>query len=218
MASTATPPQAKSWTSKHTSSFIPSEYMFPDEEIGNGKTFIYVDSSNSEEHSQDHYFGYNNGQKCRIVRAYSSTGTNDSTIYINHKLVESYSRFFYRDELTRAAILQDTIVQNGKRLGKNILIVKFESESRLLTIRTQSEFLKDTIFNWKGRMLPTIAIQTTYNSTMHWKSEKEVDTSFKIEIITYEAKRTGTVRIRVLTTKENRPKNLDLIAVQNRHI
>ena len=202
---------------KETGSFIPLKYSFPENEINKGKTFTYLDESNGEKTYYDYYFGDNYGKKCLIVKDYSSDGTGDSIIYVDHKLVESYAHFFSRYKPTKANILLDTTIHNGTRLGKNFLTVQFESDSTLLTIRSESEFLKDTTFNWKGTLLPTLIIKTTYYNTIHGKISDALDYRFQIEFITYLAQKIGRVRTRMLTTKENKLKNIDLIDIQDRH-
>jgi len=205
-------------TSKIDHSFIPVEFYFPADQIGEGKTFTYVDESSGDKTYLDYYHGYENNKKYLIQKAYSLQGTNDSLIYLDYQLIETYSYMFSDKEPTKGDIQQDTVIENGKKLGKNIRKVAFQTDSTLLTIISESEYVKDTIFSWKGTLLPTLVIKTTYNSSIKSKLHSEPPTDFRIEFLTYEAKGTGTIRIRMLTTQDKRVKNIDLIKIGNRQI
>ena len=195
--------------------FLPENYFLPEDQITNGKTFIYLDRSNGETTYIDYYFGDNNGRQVMIQRAYSLKGTNDSLIYLHRKLIESYSNLFNASRLAKANILQDIIIENGKRLGKNILSVSFESDSTIWKIISESEFIKDTMFTWKGKSLSTLVIRTTYNTTVENKFDSKQSTNFKIEFNTYEAEKIGSIRLNILTTTEHKPKIIDLIEIKD---
>ena len=195
--------------------FLPEKYFLPEDQINSGKTFIYLDRSIGETSYIDYYFGDNNGRRVLVQKAYLLKGTNDSQIYFHRRLIESYSNIFNTTRLTKANIFRDTIIENGKRLGKHILSVSFESDSTIWKIISESEFMKDTIFTWKGKSLPTLVINTTYNTTIQNKFDRNENMNFKIEFNTYEAEKIGSVRLNVLTTTEHKPKIIDLIEIKD---
>jgi hypothetical protein len=196
--------------------FIPRDYYFPQDKIGNGKTFVFIDQNTGDTSYQDLYFKYRDNTKYLVVKAYRANSVEDSLIYLDYKLKESYSYFFGKTEARKAEILQDTVIENGKKLGKEILKVKFKSDSTLLTIISESEFLKDTTFIWKGALIPTLVIKTTYNNTVQSNMDNETQKVFKLEFLTYQGEKTGTLRFKVLTTREGYPKNIDLIEIKDR--
>jgi hypothetical protein len=200
---------------KKNTPFIPLEYLFPESEIGAGKTFIYVDQSTGDSifHNLSHY--QTKGQTYLILTAYSPKERFDSLVYRDNKLLESYSYMFSKTEATRAVILLDTIIDNGRRLGKNILKVEFHVDSTVLAVRSESEFVKDTIFAWQGVSLPSLVIKTIYYTTLKGRNDNFPLTNFQIEFLTYQAKKTGAVRIKILKTKDNQTKYIDLKEIRN---
>ncbi len=115
-------------------------------------------------------------------------------------------------------ILSDTIIDNGRRLGKNILTVSYQSDSLEWLIRSESEFVKDTTFQWQGSSLPTIVIKTTYFSTLKSKFINEIQTNFELSFLTYEASKIGTIKIKIPKTVDNKSKDINLVRIEDMSI
>jgi hypothetical protein len=192
--------------------FVPIEYTFPEGQIASGKTFVQVDQATGDTSFEDRYHFVKNNREYLIQKFYSAQGTSDSTLYLDSKLAESYSYVFSKTVASRALILLDTIINNGKKLGKDILKVEYKSDSTILSIRSESEFIKDTTVRWRKVFLPTLVIRTTIYSSLKSRFYPSIKTDFKIDYLMYEAKNTGTVKIKLLTPKE---KVIDLIDIRN---
>lgn len=105
-------------TSKKIKQFIPTEYFFPEDQLNKGKTFIYIDQSNGDSSFHDLYHYKKDNETYLIRTTYSRNEHSDSLIYLNYKLIEVHSYFFSKTQATKAMILSDTIIDNGRRLGK----------------------------------------------------------------------------------------------------
>lgn len=205
-------------TSREIRHFIPTEYFFPESLIGSGKTFIFIDQSNGDSSFHDLYHYKKDNETYLIRTTYSMNGRSDSLIYSNYKLLEIYSHFFSQTKATKASILSDTIIDDGSRLGKNILKLSYQSDSLEWSIRSESEFVKDTVFQWQGSSLPTIVIKTTYFSTLKNKFNNHIQTNFELVFFTYEASKTGTVKIKIPKTVSNKSKDINLVRIEDMSI
>lgn len=202
-------------TNKERKQFIPTEYFFPEDQIGKGKTFIFIDQTNGDSLFFDLYH-HKKGNETYLIRiAYSRSNLSDSLIYLNNRLLETHSAFFSKTDLTKGVILSDTIIDNDSRLGKNVLIVSYQSDSLDWSIRSESEFAKDTIFQWQSSSLPTIVIKTTYFITLKSKFVKDIQTKFQLDFLTYEASKIGTVKIKILKTVDNKTKDINLVRIED---
>jgi hypothetical protein len=194
--------------------FIPLEYSLSEEEKVKGKTLIYEDKVTGERSYTDVFYKISGGKNLLILRAYTDSLISDSTVELDHKLYESYSGFF-NHRLNKAQIFLDTIIENGKKLGKYKLGVILKTDSAEITVRSEFEYIKDTSFVWKRKEVPALVIQAKYNFTL-----KDQDTdrpvNFIIEYLTYEAKGIGTIRMKVYNIKEQRTKNIDLIEIRDK--
>ena len=139
----------------------------------------------------------------------------DSLVYLNNRLLESYSYMFSKTQPTKALILSDTIIDNGKRLGKNILKVEFHTDSTVLAIRSESEFVKDTTFMWKDTSRSTLVLRTIYYTTLKTKKNNELLSDFQLEFIIYQAEKIGAIRVKIPKTVDNKIKYLDLVEIRN---
>jgi hypothetical protein len=202
--------------SHNNESFIPKEYFFPENEIGEGKIFMYVDQLTGDTTYSEYRHQYVGQNRFLIHKAYNSGGTNDSLVYLDRKLIETYSSQAADGSLTKGDILQDTIVSNSKKSRKNILKVRFSLDSTILIINSESEYVKDTTFSWMNKAIPAIVIKTIYEVTVENKLTGEGQAKFNLEFFTYEAKNIGSIRIKILTTADGRIKDIDLKQIRDR--
>lgn len=115
---------------------------------------------------------------------------------------------------TKGQILLDTIVDNGKKLGKLLTKIRFANESTVIIIRAEEEFEKDTVFTWQQKQLPTLVVKSQFFGEIKWKNGK--DTSFTVQIWTFLAKGAGGVRSRILNEKENKLVDFDVVEIKDR--
>lgn len=197
-------------------SFLPLEYRFPEIKTGEKKTYVYVDKSNGDSSFYDYYHPIKNGQVYFIVKTYNARGISDSSVYLNGKLLESYAHLFDNEILTKGVILQDTVIKNGKRLGKHILETRFSSGSLVNFFRAEYEFVKDTVFTWQNTILPTLVIKSAMSLTIKSNVTSNVQSEHRISFVSYQAKGIGTIRITFLQTAENKSKTIDLLQIIDR--
>ena len=133
-----------------TAYFIPEEYQYPDNKIGNGKIFIYQDSLTKEFVSKSIKLINMDGRTYRIYKQYDSTSTTDSAIIFNGKMVEDYN-FIIGGRATKADIMEDTIINNGFKLGQRVYKCVYNTPPTFTTQNSEETFLKDTSINWKGK-------------------------------------------------------------------
>jgi len=203
---------------KKINQFLPTEYLFPKEQIGKGKTFTYIDQTNGDSSFYDLFHHKKDNETYLIKTSYTRSNLSDSLIYSNYKLLEIHSYFFSKTDITKGIILSDTIIDNGSRLGKNILIVSYQSDSLDWSIRSESEFAKDTVYQWQGSSLPAIVIKTTYFNTLKSKFVENTESNFQFDFLTYEATKIGTVKIKILKTVDNKTKDINLVRIEDMSI
>jgi hypothetical protein len=132
-------------------SFVPKEYLYPEDSLLNGKVFVME----GEQDSALSYFE----KKVRItpsgrvltekITAFGSTV--DSTIYLNDQMVETY-RSINDNQLSKGYVIHDTAIKDGSKFGEDFLETIFHVDSTdELIISSHLHFLKDTIIERNNR-------------------------------------------------------------------
>lgn len=144
--------------------FIPKEYQYPEDSILNGKTFVYQKSGTSEKNYTDFKLKIIDNKKWLISVQYSADKTEDSVLTLNDKTKEIYSFSFNDGKPLNGLVAQDTVINDGTKLGKRIKRTVFKTDDYTSDNTSQLEYLKDTIFTWKSRKIDCIvmkAVSTT---------------------------------------------------------
>ncbi|UEG49639.1 hypothetical protein LK994_13435 [Ferruginibacter lapsinanis] len=192
-------------------SFVPPDYFFPEEQVGNGKTFTYVSKTNGEKTFRDIFHLNIHNINYLIVRAYDQNGTTDSLVYLNRKIIENYSYMFGKQKIIKADIYTDTIIDNGKKLGELISTFEFASQGSTFSIETKMTYLKDTTLLWRGKETASIVTFSTFQGKLqNNKFQKE----FNIESTVYSAKGIGEIKY-LIKGKDNKINEIDLVDIKD---
>src|ERR1700722_5410601 len=135
--------------------FIPREFYYPDDSMGNGKTFTYYDSVNNRYRYADVKFIYSGNKKISLVGDYDSTLKKDSTLKFNGKIIEMYGQLVPKNgKLIKCEDLVDKTIDDHSRLGKDIFSCSWQDEVMSVKIHFEEIFVKDTSMLWHGKIIP----------------------------------------------------------------
>jgi hypothetical protein len=149
---------------KISGAFIPKEYRYSEDRIGNGKLFVYRNSSNNQKENLSLKKITVNRQKYLVVKQFADGFTSDSLIIVNGKIIEEYL-FFTNDDrqkVNKFKTTKDVIIRDGSKLGRNVIKRKFQDNETYTQMDIEERFLKDTSLMWQGKKLKCIVI--TLNS------------------------------------------------------
>jgi hypothetical protein len=196
--------------------FYPREYLYPDSNLVNGKTFIY--RSVKDTNDLRFYDGkiITEGKRDYLLgRQYTRESTIDSAKYaIDGQLIESY--FIMPDTPVyklKGVIVKNEIIDDGSRLGKGISIIEFKAYGNILTIRGEEYFLKDTVINWKGQELDCIKTRQTIWMRLENKRDPSATMNTKKVSEGYFAKGIGLIRYS--GNSQGRSATMELIEIRD---
>lgn len=179
--------------------FYPEEYEYPNSSVGNGKTFVYRNVSDSADLTFVDYKMVNeNGKNYLIARQYNQASTLDSQKYTKDKgLIESY--IFFTDPVIKlkGTILQNDVIDDGSRLGKCIGKIEYKAEDYpdyTITMKGEEFFLKDTVINWNGQKLECLKTRQSIWLKLHSKRDSSAHANSNRVSEGYFAKGIGLIR------------------------
>jgi hypothetical protein len=180
---------------KKSNYFIPQEFQYPENKIEKGKTFIYQNALRKKITFRSVELSNINGQKYLISKEFDSTSTTDSAIFLNGKILEDYNFVLNGgNSATKAIIAEDTVINNGLKLGKHVKEYIFQTPATSVIINIEDIFIKDTSCIWQGKTLDCLEIQ----SVAKVKFNSLTDTSFKYLLnasnLMYYAKGVGLIK------------------------
>jgi hypothetical protein len=140
--------------------FLPKEYTYPIDSIGEGKTFIYKNDKTGEQTYEDYKVIESGGQKSLSVLSYHENGKSDSAIMKDGRRVEEYNFFFSGNPpMIKGKIIQDTVIKDGGKFGKYISVITYNSDSLIRIVSSTETYIKDTSILWNGISLPSLLMQ-----------------------------------------------------------
>lgn len=150
--------------------FIPKEFEYPSSKIDSGKTFIYQNSLTKQHSLTDLKLMNVAGKIFRTIKNYDSTGaTSDSSKIYDGKAIEVYNFFMANDGTrTKADIIQDTILNDGHKLGIHLTKSIYRTKHTTNEIASIGQYLKDTTITWKNTLVPVLVI--TNNSVIELRT------------------------------------------------
>jgi len=201
-------------SNQRSSYFIPKEFEFPDDSIGNGKTFFYKneaylneDDWNTENASTmyvENMYTFKNlqlinidGEKYRQVKEYdhSLTSITDSIIILDGKALAVFNFFMSGDGKAIAGEkIQDTVIEDENKLGKHLVKRIYHGEKLTHIVSSEEKFLKDTIITWKKNKLPCLVTRTTGLVKVQTNADTSFNYTFKVFSNTYYAKGIGEIK------------------------
>jgi hypothetical protein len=140
-------------------------YQYPDDSIGNGKSFIYTRKYSSELLTSKVSLLKEQDSTYRIVVNYEGDILADSSRYYNGKLIEMYAFYMSGDRsATKAIIAQDTIMDSkAGKIRRSKLIYPTEFNTYIVT--NEESYVKDSSAVWKGKKLNCLIV----NNKMNWQ-------------------------------------------------
>jgi hypothetical protein len=191
--------------------FIPKEFRYPDDKIGAGITFIYQDSLTAQRTFENFQIVNRDGKRFKATIKYDSNSVNDSVLYLNGRVVEHYNFFLNKGgNPIKAENLQDTVTNNGHKLGVHSSQIRYRTDALIYTATTKEEYLKDTTINWQGKQLPSLV--TSGNSRVEIKviADTTVSQVMEVHLRFYYAKDVGLIRYSIQFTDHTGKDNYGL--------
>ncbi|MEX6691104.1 hypothetical protein QTN47_26580 [Danxiaibacter flavus] len=186
---------------KEVTAFFPKDYKLADEQIGNGKTLVYQNTSTAEKTYTDLQLVTKEGKNYRCERRYNNIVTTDSIVTVDGKLLEVFE-FFTPGNAggIKGEIILDTVVIKDKtaRRQENIL---FKIGQMRYELKYEEEKLKDTTFMWQGRQVETILIKAVAYAAFKRIGDETVRQSWHIVSNAYHGKGIGMM-LNIVETKD----------------
>jgi hypothetical protein len=174
--------------------FIPIEYNYPSESIGDGITKVYWDST-KRQNSYEDVFYYSDGVKKFLIQlSYDLHQTTDSVIYSGNKMIENYSYILSSNDISKGKIGRDTILNTTDKYGRHILEVAFEDGSTKFTISSESSYRKDTTLTWGTVSGNALVILTNYSGKLESKLNS-FQSDYQFSVVSYHLKKVGITRM-----------------------
>jgi hypothetical protein len=187
--------------------FIPVDFEYPDDSIGEGKTFVYHDSV----HNQNTFL------QLRYIRKgsdtllsyfhYTDTAKLDSQLLRHGQLVKTFRQLStLNPRVYKGEDILDVIIDDGTKLGRKKTSWTYNNDTLKAVFTFESQFIKDTSILWKDQLLPCLVIQSNATLEMSSKLYSGLNRSSKGLIYYYYAKNIGVIR-NTLASKDS--KNID---------
>jgi len=185
---------------------IPGDYLYPQQQIGKGKKFIYR-KNNSTEISLSILRGLElEKTSYRTVVNYEGDIQVDSSKYTaNGELVELYAFYMSGDQSkTKARIELDTIVMNENKVRERRTRLVYDTDFNTYFVNSKMVGSKDTSILWKGKPLICKVINNKTETLMVPKSGADSSRRYRYNSYgsTYYGKGIGIIRY-TLQSKDN---------------
>lgn len=150
-------------STKKKTGFLPKEYSYPIEQIGNGKTLVYRKVGATNQTSfKDLQLITEPGGQFLLSKQYSADAKFDSSkTTIDNKLIETFT-FLLSDTTDnkqlpiKGEIKEDKVIDNGTKFGQSVYKIVYTGNENVVTISSVEEYLKDTILTWQDEQLDCI--------------------------------------------------------------
>jgi len=190
------------------SDFIPKEFRYPDSKIGAGKIFIYEDSITKQRRFENLRILNSNGKQFKTTKSYDSISISDSIKSFNGRVVERYNFFLNKGgSPIKAEDLEDTVINNGHRLGSHLSQIRYETDALIYTASSKEEFLKDTTITWQGNQLPSLVLFGNSKVEIKAKADTSVSQVLEVHLKFYYAKYLGLIQYSIQFTDHTGKEN-----------
>lgn len=192
--------------SRKDRTLIPADYLFPQQQIGSGKKFIYH-KNNSSEISLSLLRSVQEGNKSfRTVVNIEGDIQVDSAKYTTiGELVELYAFYMSGDQSkTKGRIEQDTIITNEKKEKERRTRLVYDTDFNTYYVNSQLVRAKDTAIMWKGKPVDCRVINNKTETLMIPKTGVDSSRRYRYNSYgsTYYGKGIGIMRY-TLQSKDN---------------
>lgn len=191
--------------------FIPKEFRFPDDKIGSGKTFTFQDSLTAQRTFENFQIVNRDGKRFKATIKYDSNSVSDSVLYLDGRVIEHYNFFLNKGgNPIKAENLQDTVINNGHRLGIHSSQIRYGTDALIYTATTKEEFLKDTTITWQRKQLPSLVTSGNSRVEIKVKADPTVSQVMEVHLRFYYAKEVGLIRYSIQFTDHTGKDNYGL--------
>jgi len=198
-------------------SFIPKDFDYPDNKIGDGKTFVYKNGDSNEYTFRD--VRLINDKGYRSIKSYNNLSISDSIITYNDRAVEEYNFFMSGDgKITRGEKSQDTIVKNNDKLGKHLTKWTYRTSQLINIVYAEERYIKDTMINWQNQPLQCLVTQADANVIFQAINNSSSKHGLKVASKLYYAKGIGLIKYSIAFTDHTGKfsnKTWSLISIKN---
>ncbi len=188
--------------SQDKTNFIPKNFDYPDNKIGNGKTFVYKNFQTNKESFQNLRLINSEGYYSVTISNNNSIG--DSLIIYNSKVIERYNFFMSGNStITKGEKLLDTILNNNDKWGKYLTKWAYRTTQLLYTTQTEEKYIKDTIYEWQGQSLQCLVTQRNTSTIIQAINDTSLNHNTAVIYKFYYAKGIGIIKTTTEFTDHN---------------
>ena len=185
---------------------VPTDFLYPMQQIGKGKKFIYR-KNNSSELSLNLLRSVKEGDKTfRTVVNFEGDIQVDSSKYAeNGELVEIYAFYMSGDQSkTKARIEQDTIITNANKEKERKTRLVYDTDFNTYFVNSEMVNTKDTSILWRGKPVDCKVITNITETLMVPKTGADSSRRYRYNSFgsTYYGKGIGIMRY-TLQSKDN---------------
>ena len=185
---------------------VPADYLFPQQQIGNGKKFIYRKTNSSELSLSVLRRSVEQNQDFRTVVNFEGDIQVDSSKYTsNGELIELYAFYMSGDQSkTKARIDIDTVLTNENKEKERRTKLIYDTDFNTYFVNSIMVYAKDTSMLWKGKPLNCKVINNKTETLMIPKSGVDSSRRYRYNSFgsTYYGKGIGIMRY-TLQSKDN---------------
>jgi hypothetical protein len=180
---------------KKSDYFIPKEFQYLKNKIESGKTFIYQNILTKQLAFKSVAILDIQGQDYFITKEFDSASTTDSAISLNGKILEDYNSVLNGGHgMTKENIAEDTVINNGLKLGKHLKNCSFQTPTTTMILNIEDFFVKDTSCIWEGKTLDCLEIQSVAKIQSNILSDTLFNKFLNVSVLMYYAKSVGLVK------------------------
>jgi hypothetical protein len=181
--------------------FIPKEFLYPEDSIGEGKTFVFYDSLHNRYTYADVTWIYSNNKKMKSLLRYSYNFKLDSVLEFEGRIFEMYYQLsVYSPKMYKADHFRYTIFNNKSKIGKLKSSVIFRSDTMSMKMFSKTAFLKDTSILWNGSYVPCLVTRTEGKFKDASGKYHTIKGTQKTTLYNYYAKGIGRIKYTLIST------------------
>jgi hypothetical protein len=176
----------------NTNTFVPKEYLYPEDSLLKGKLFVMANEGDGLLNYSEKKVSITALGRVLMERRYGGNSV-DSTIYLNNRMIETYSNL-YDHRLLKGEIIHDTLIQDGTRFGEDFQETIYHTSKSDVDISSHSHFLKDTIIGWNQLKLECFVVVGEHEIKNKPHNDPAAIKAFTLFNTTYFAKGIGLIR------------------------
>ena len=169
---------------------ISDDYYFPESQIGFGKTMVYENNKTRDTTYTDLF----HKEKLLVQCAYDKNSTSDSAIFLDYKFVDYYINPYGKGELWKANRILDTVILDEKGKLNEIAEFRWDKDSKYVFVKSRTEIVKDTIFQWHNETYPALITNTIIETSSNFLRAPDGNNNFKMEMTNYLCKHIGSIK------------------------